>query len=100
MHVNAIEKTPVWLDEASCDLEAFREHVGRVTEACEYPNASEIAKNVPIYDGGKLATRFDDQEFIRDIKGEWHHAFQDGPGIIVIRKAYADEDLVDAVTEA
>ena len=90
---------PVWLAETACRIDEFRDHVSRVTEARDYPSAVEIAKNVPIYDGAKISSRFDDALFIESLKGEWHHAFLDGPGIIVIRNAY-DRALVDAVTEA
>ena len=86
---------PVWLSDADCDLGAFRAHVERTTQAADYPHAAEILRNVPVYDGDRLRA----EGTGRAVMAEWNRAFATGPGIIAIRRGYADTALVDAVTE-
>jgi ectoine hydroxylase-related dioxygenase (phytanoyl-CoA dioxygenase family) len=91
-------RAPVWLNDASCDIDAFKRHVGRTTEAADYPHAAKIAANVPVYDGPALD--FGTEAGAREIMAEWNRAFLSGPGIIAVRRGYTDLALVDAVTEA
>jgi len=91
-------RAPVWLNDASCDIDAFKRHVGRTTEAADYPHAAQIAANIPVYDGPAL--EFGTEAGAREIMAEWNRAFLSGPGIIAVRRGYTDVALVDAVTEA
>ncbi|WOT32787.1 phytanoyl-CoA dioxygenase family protein [Streptomyces coeruleorubidus] len=44
----------VWLSEQDCDLDAFRALVERATDPADYPHASAVERNVPVYDAGLL----------------------------------------------
>lgn len=90
---------PVWLDENSCDIEDFARHQRQVTSPEDYPRAGEIAANIPLYDGPELMASCHDEADWRPVTAEWNRAFESGPGIVVIRGAYTDVSLVDAVTE-
>ncbi len=89
----------VWLDDRDCDLEAFKRHTAQRTPAEDYPHATEIASNIPVYDGDAMRQAMAEPAQARLGMAEWNRAFLSGPGIIAIRKGYADTGLVDAVTE-
>ncbi|WP_180685640.1 phytanoyl-CoA dioxygenase family protein [Streptomyces gossypiisoli] len=83
-----------WLFERDCDLDAFRAHIERTTDAADYPGAASVERNVLIYDGERLRTAPDH----REIQAELVRALSDGPGIVVFRAAFPDPAVVDAVT--
>ncbi|GIT92854.1 phytanoyl-CoA dioxygenase [Jannaschia pagri] len=87
---------PVWLGPDSCDLTDFKSHLDQVTTPEAYPLAHEIQSQIPIYDGDTL--RQADADMRQSTKAEWNRAFLDGPGIIVIRRGYDDDALLDSVT--
>ncbi|MER7488374.1 phytanoyl-CoA dioxygenase family protein [Streptomyces sp. NPDC126497] len=84
---------PAWLSERDCDLDAFRALVGQPTEAAAYPHASGVERNVLLYDADRIALA--DR---RAVQAELVRAFADGPGIVVVRGAFADPAVVDRTT--
>ncbi|WP_393083911.1 phytanoyl-CoA dioxygenase family protein [Streptomyces sp. LN704] len=85
----------VWLSgDTDCDLDAFRALVAEHTDPRDYPYAAEIARNVPLYDSDRV--RAADPTAVRT---EWVRALLDGPGIVVLRGAFADLDLVDRASD-
>ena len=82
-----------WLGEADCDLGVFRELTGRRTDPGDHPLADAIEQNVPVYDSDRL--RAADPAAVRS---EWGHALLDGPGIVVLKRAFPDLDVVDRAT--
>ncbi|MCV2874241.1 phytanoyl-CoA dioxygenase family protein [Defluviimonas sp. WL0050] len=89
----------VWLGAGDCDVAEFAAHVERDTKADDYPNAAEVVKNIPVYDGTVLSRGFADEGRARVVMAEFNHAFSSGPGIIAIRGGHADTGLLDGVTE-
>ncbi len=92
-------KDTVWLDAGSCSLDDFRRHVELETTADSVPQAADIAKNIPIYDAAAVGAAIGDAERLKTIMAEWNRVLATGPGIVVFKGAYADLDLVDAVTD-
>ncbi len=90
---------PVWLDDRDCDVEAFKHHIAQQTTKADYPQAVEIARNIPIYDGDAARTALADDTQARVLMAEWNRAFLSGPGIIVVRNGQNDLGLIDAVTQ-
>ena len=87
----------VWLDGDAADFESFRAQVERATQAADVPQAAEIREKVPIYDGDAVrAAAAGDR---RELMSEWVRVFDTGPGVIVIRGAFADPSIVDRATE-
>ncbi|MET8409722.1 phytanoyl-CoA dioxygenase family protein [Streptomyces sp. NPDC005195] len=85
----------VWLSgDADCDLDAFRALVAERTDPRDYPHAAEVERNVPLYDSDRV--RAADPTAVRT---EWVRALLDGPGIVVLRGAFADLDLVDRASD-
>jgi ectoine hydroxylase-related dioxygenase (phytanoyl-CoA dioxygenase family) len=81
-----------WLSEQDCDLGAFRALVEQATDPADYPHASVVERNVPVYDCGLL-------EGDRVVQAELVRALADGPGIVVFRGAFPDPRVVDRATD-
>lgn len=93
------DSTPVWLDNDSCNLETFKQHIDQQTLLEDYPYAAEIASNIPIYDGSFMHQAMHSEQQARTVMAEWNRVFKSGPGIIAIRNGYTDLALIDAVTD-
>ncbi|MFG2026544.1 phytanoyl-CoA dioxygenase family protein [Streptomyces sp. NPDC048825] len=90
MTVTSVHPRP-WLSEQDCDLDSFRALVEQDTDPTDYPQASAIVRNVPVYDADQV-------EADREFQAELVHALAEGPGIVVFRGAFADPEVVDRAT--
>jgi ectoine hydroxylase-related dioxygenase (phytanoyl-CoA dioxygenase family) len=79
------------LSARDCDLGAFRALVEQPTDPAAYPRAAAVEHNVPVYDAGELR---DDPETAAELA----HALADGPGIVVLERAFPDPAVVDRAT--
>lgn len=77
-------------------LESFATACSRTASTQQYPLASTITKNVPIYDLAPLESLTTDQR--ADLQSEWFDVLSDGPGVLVTRGLYRDHSLLDNVT--
>ncbi|MER6225078.1 phytanoyl-CoA dioxygenase family protein [Streptomyces sp900105755] len=89
-----------WLTEADCDLDAFRSLVDQRTDPADTPSAERVEQNVPLYDSDRLRALTATPEGRREVQGELARALLDGPGVVVLKGAFADADVVDRATEA
>ena len=82
--------------EGACDIRSFERllHSAR-TEKSAYPLASRVDSEVLIYDRRTLEAAAP-----REVKVEIVRALTEGPGIVVIRNAFADLGILAAVSEA
>ncbi|MGW5665185.1 phytanoyl-CoA dioxygenase family protein [Streptomyces sp. NPDC003758] len=80
----------IWLREEDCDLDAFRSLVDERTDPAEYPLADGVERNVLVYDSDRLRAAGPEQ-----VRTEWVRALLDGPGIVVLKRAFPDLDVVD-----
>lgn len=71
-------------------LEDFRKDVESTTAFDDYPLASRIMKNIPIYDGPDVTSSHG---------AEWVRVLGEGPGVFVIKRAFADLNAIDAASE-
>jgi len=63
------------------------------------PLAAEQLRGVPIYDCVALRPRLAaESDFRRRLQAEWAEVFADGAGVLALRGAYADANLLDAST--
>jgi ectoine hydroxylase-related dioxygenase (phytanoyl-CoA dioxygenase family) len=88
----------VWLTESACDIEDFRALVERNVALADYPHAMAVEKNVLIYDGKSVLDTASTAEGRRAVLAEICEAFATGPGVIVIKQAYADTTVIDAAS--
>ncbi|MGW0827243.1 phytanoyl-CoA dioxygenase family protein [Streptomyces sp. NPDC002845] len=85
----------MWLTEDDCDLDTFRSVVAQRTDPQNYPLADGVEQNVLVYDSDRLRSAEP-----RRVRTEWVRALLDGPGIVVLKRAFADLDVVDRASAA
>ncbi|MBY3222943.1 phytanoyl-CoA dioxygenase [Rhizobium laguerreae] len=85
----------VWLSEDACDLDEFRALAEKTTALADYPSASAVEKNVLIYDSRKVMTAAATPEGRRAVLAEICEAFGEGPGVVVFKRAYEDNPIID-----
>lgn len=91
--------TRTWLTEADCDLDALRSLVERSTDPGDHPSAEQVERNVPLYDSARLRALTSTPEGLRTVRDELVRTLLDGPGILVLKGAFADPDVVDRASE-
>ncbi|MFJ5226381.1 phytanoyl-CoA dioxygenase family protein [Streptomyces sp. NPDC088400] len=89
-----------WLTEADCDLKAFRSLVEQRTDPADHPSAERVEQNVPLYDSERLRSLAATPEGRRSVQDELVRALLDGPGIVVLKRAFTDAAVVDKASEA
>jgi ectoine hydroxylase-related dioxygenase (phytanoyl-CoA dioxygenase family) len=90
----------VWLRAEECRLEDYAELVSRTTTEADCPHAAAIRRNVPKYDMVDLATVMADPDARRVLQAELAAMLADGPGIVVLARAFTDHTIVDAMSAA
>ena len=86
----------VFLTQAACSLEDFRALIDRRVDPAAYPLAAEVVSNTLVYDGDGVRKAAGSPETRRELMAEWVEALADGPGVIVIRAAFADAGPIEA----
>jgi ectoine hydroxylase-related dioxygenase (phytanoyl-CoA dioxygenase family) len=104
MSTNARSSAPAdaggWLTEEDCRLEDFIGIVRQTTDLDDYPGADSVSQNVLIYDGDRLRSRLSTSERRRGACAELARALMDGPGIVVLKRAFTDLSVVDRASAA
>ncbi|MGW6926952.1 phytanoyl-CoA dioxygenase family protein [Streptomyces sp. NPDC054950] len=88
------------LTEADCDLDVFRSLVEQRTDVADHPSVERVEHNVPLYDSARLRSLSSTLRGRRSIQDELTRALLDGPGIVVLKRAFTDAAVVDAASEA
>lgn len=88
-----------WISSDSGSLDVFKTQLDRVTDPADWPNAARVESNVLIFDGNAIRRFLQVEEDERLVRAEWTAALSDGPGIIVIKGAFADTAVLDHATE-
>jgi len=87
----------VWFSPDTGSLEDLIATLPASTDPGDWPLAAKIEQNVLIYDG--TAIRALDSANQHALMSEWARAFLKGPGIVVIKRAFADLSVIDRATE-
>lgn len=90
--------TAHWLRASDVNVDDLARVVEVTTDLAAYPLASDVARNVLLYDVASLPLR--DPEGRRAVQAELVRALHEGPGVFVLRGAFTDPSVVDAATEA
>ena len=76
----------------------LREIVQMTTQRDQVPFAIDIQKKIPIYDGKSLASLQENTAKCTKLLHEWAWVFSEGPGIIVIKEAISNLNVIDQAT--
>lgn len=87
-----------WLAQDECAIEEFARLVERTTVRADYPLAAEVRDNVLVYDCAALRRALSSADARGALLAEWGGALMDGPGLVVLRGAFADLAAVDGAT--
>lgn len=87
-----------YYSESACDLEEFKALTSQTLELSSLPFASDVQKNIPIYDCPSLLPLLDDPEQKRALMTEWADMLLNGAGVLVLSNAYEDVSVVDEAT--
>lgn len=79
-----------FVTSAAVQLADFNRICAQQASAETYPLCAEVVSNVPIYQAHTL--RNSDRPTVMN---ELHRLFRDGPGVMVVRRAYEDLEVVD-----
>lgn len=80
----------VFVTERAVCLEDFIGICAQQVSTDDFPLCSEVLSNVPIYQAHTLRNN---ERFA--VMEELHRLFRDGPGVMVVRRAYEDLEVVD-----
>jgi len=86
-----------WLTEQDCDLHEFRRLVERPTDLAAYPSARAVDSNILVYDAAAIRSGAETEDGRRALQAELARALLDGPGVVVIEKAF-DASAVERAT--
>ncbi|HEY3145169.1 MAG TPA: phytanoyl-CoA dioxygenase family protein [Dongiaceae bacterium] len=93
-------KQRIWVSDADCRLDDFRRAVERHTRLGDYPFASAVHSNVLSYEGDDIGAAAAEPERRKALLAEWASAMMDGPGIVLLKNAFADPAVVDGASDA
>ncbi len=91
---------PVRLEESDCSVADFAEVVSATTDIADFPRADSVEQGVLVYDSATLRRAVLSADGRVEVEGELVRALTDGPGLVVIKGAFDDLDVVDRVTAA
>jgi ectoine hydroxylase-related dioxygenase (phytanoyl-CoA dioxygenase family) len=88
------------LRAADCDLDDFVPLVTQATDPADYPLATDVVDGVLVYDGDRLRSALAEEDGPDTVAAEIVRALTDGPGVVAIRGAFPDTEVVDRATAA
>ena len=80
------------------DLAEFSELCSQSVNAEDYPFSAEVQQKVVIYEGDRIRSLLGAEQ-AKDLKTELHHCLKDGPGVLVISKAFPDLHVIDRASK-
>ena len=87
-----------YFQQQECSLSEFSQLVEVSLTQATVPLADQIEKNVPIYDVAGHRTKLEDPDQRKALMSEWADVLLSGPGVLVLRGAYTDTEVLDQAT--
>jgi len=88
-----------YFDRESCDLDEFKVLTSQALSTAAVPLATEVAKNVPLYDMETLCPALEDPTRRHALLAEWGWVLSQSAGVIVLKRAYADTGVIDRASD-
>lgn len=92
------KRPPIWLEAGCGDFDAFRRIVSQAADPADTPTASDIIRNIPVYEGPAVDAAAATPAARQALLEEWARVFAHGAGILVIRQGMHSEQVVDRAT--
>ena len=92
------QRHPAKLSEDDCDIDDFAAVVSVTTDLADYPHAADLDQGVLVYDAAALRASIATPDGRDDVEAELVRALTDGPGVVALKGAFDDLDVVDRVT--
>lgn len=93
-------KDHIFFDLESGRLEAFAALTAQTLDPADVPFATDVAKNVPVYDMAKLSGALSNTAERRALMAEWAWVLGQSSGVVVLQAAFGDTSPIDAATDA
>ena len=81
-----------------CNLTDFEKIIEQTLAIGSVPNASEVQKNIPIYNVERLQETLRNSDLRSELMSEWAWVLRESSGVIVLRNAYQDTTVIDEAT--
>jgi len=85
----------IYLNSDDCRIEDLAALTSETVQLEDYPFASDVQKNVLIYDCNTICSQIADAESRMAIMAEWVDALHKGPGVVVLKHAQTDDAILD-----
>lgn len=89
----------IFLDPNECDVADLSALTSRSVNKADYPFATDVQKNVLIYDCTAIRSAIADAQSRKAVMAEWADAFMNGPGVIVLKNAETDHAMIDQASD-
>jgi ectoine hydroxylase-related dioxygenase (phytanoyl-CoA dioxygenase family) len=89
---------PGYLSADDCRLADLLDLVNQKTDLAGYPYAHAVEHNVLIYDGARLRAEISRPAGRLRVEAELARALADGPGIVVLARAFDDPGIIERAT--
>ena len=83
---------------AQCNVADLVALTARTTVLADWPLASDVQKNVLMYDCAALRPMLNAAAQRRTLMAEWSEAMRTGPGVVVLKQAEPDHAMIDRTT--
>ena len=91
---------PARYREMDCRVDDFAALVDQVTDLVDYPHATEVQRNVLVYDAEALRASVSSEQGRLEVEAELVRALTDGPGVVAFKGAFPDASVIDRATVA
>ncbi len=97
-NLTAKRRQQVWIGPETANFQDFQTLVETRTGPADWPLATAITNNIPVYTGDNVRDAATRDEDALELMAEWNAVFDTGPGVIVIKGGMPDTRIVDTAT--
>ncbi len=90
---------PAFFEKDDQDLAMFEAICGQSASLSDYSFADRIEKNVVVYNGTTIRSAFTEDAKELALRSEINRCLSTGPGVLVIKNAYPNLEIIEAVTD-
>lgn len=88
-----------YFEQDACDLGEFISLTSKKEDGSALNFADDVQKNIPLYDMAGLRDALEAPDHRKAVMTEWAEVLRSGPGVLVLKAAYADTGVIDEATQ-